>query len=305
MTVTEHPRPLAVLAHLSDLHLTGDGAPLYGLVDADRALARALERLVASGVRPDALVLSGDLADRGEPEAYRRLRAMVWPVAERLGARVVVGCGNHDDRAALRRELLHDAVEGADPGAADAVDAPVHGVHDLGGLRLVVLDSSVPGAHWGELGEDQLAWLAGLLAEPAEHGTVLVVHHPPAPTVLDLALTVELRGQQRLAEVLHGTDVRAVLSGHVHHPLSATLAGVPVHAASSLAYTQDLLAAGGGTRGQDGEQALALVHVLPDTVVHAVAPVAAHPTVGERVESDEVARRLAAAGFVRPEDAVR
>lgn len=302
MTTSEHPRPSVVLAHLTDLHLTGDGGPLYGGVDSTRSLAVALERLERSGVAPDALVLSGDLADRGEPAAYEKLRALVWPAAERMGAEVVVACGNHDDRAALRRVLLSDAAPGVDVGAASGPEAPVHGVHRLGGLRLVVLDSSVPGAHWGAVDEGQLRWLAAELAEPAPLGTVLVLHHPPAPTLLDLALTVELRGQEALAGVLTGTDVRAVLSGHVHHTVSTTVAGIPVHAASGLAYTQDLLAEAGGTRGQDGEQALALVHVLPGVVVHAVAPVAVHPTVGERVLPDEVARRLAAAGITRPGD---
>ncbi|MVA77176.1 phosphodiesterase [Auraticoccus sp. F435] len=294
-TTTEYPRPSVVLAHLTDLHITGDGSPLYGAVDSTRRLAAALDRLERSGVRPDALVLSGDLADRGEPAAYRTLRSLVWPVAERLGAEVVVACGNHDDRAALRQHLLDGAGE---PGAP--ADAPVRSVHRFGGLRVLVVDSSVPGAHWGAVDEEQLGWLAAVLAEPAPLGTVLVVHHPPAPTLLDLALTVELRGQARLAEVLAGSDVRAVLAGHVHHTVSATFAGIPVHAASGLAYTQDLLAEGGGTRGQDGEQAFGLVHVLPGTVVHAVAPVTAHPTVGERVPAEEVARRLAAAGITRP-----
>ncbi|MFM2475506.1 metallophosphoesterase, partial [Burkholderia cenocepacia] len=99
MITTEFPAPSVVLAHLTDLHVTGDGSPLYGVVDSTACLARALERLEASGVRPDALVLSGDLADRGEPEAYARMRALVVPAAERLGAALVVATGNHDDRA--------------------------------------------------------------------------------------------------------------------------------------------------------------------------------------------------------------
>ncbi|GAA2174454.1 3',5'-cyclic adenosine monophosphate phosphodiesterase CpdA [Agrococcus versicolor] len=292
MTTTEHPAPSVVLAHLTDLHVTGEGAPLYGIVDSTASLARALERLEASDVAPDALVLSGDLADRGEPGAYDRIRALVEPAAERMGARLVIATGNHDDRAALRRHLLGDASEPA--------DRPVTAVHRIGDLRIVVLDSSVPGAHWGAVDDEQLAWLADELRTSAPLGTILVLHHPPTPTLLDLALTVELRGQDRLAAVLAGSDVRAILGGHVHHAVSSTFAGIPVHAASGLAYTQDLLARGGGTRGQDGEQALGIVHVLPSTIVSAVAPVGEHAAVGERVEPDEVVRRLAAAGIVRP-----
>src|SRR5690606_12457598 len=110
----------------------------------------------------------------------------------------------------------------------------------FGGMRVIVVDSTVPGAHWGEVPQDQLEWLSAELSSPAPEGTLLLMHHPPLPTVLDLAVTVELRDQPSLAAVLRGTDVRSILSGHVHHPSFGTFAGIPVAVASSIAYGQDL-----------------------------------------------------------------
>ncbi|MFF2632807.1 metallophosphoesterase [Microbacterium sp. NPDC058021] len=289
MIQSEHPRPAKTFVHLADTHLPGDRALLYGAADADGHLELLLERIEASGLRPDALLLAGDLVDRGDRSAYRRLRALVEPVAERIGAEVVWAPGNHDDRAAMRAEL--PLGEAADPAS------PLCFSRWFGGLRVLVLDSTVPGAHWGEIGAAQAAWLRDELSQPAPEGSLLVVHHPPLPTVLDLAVTVELRGQSALAELLRGSDVRAILSGHVHHPSFGTFAGIPVAVASSSAYGQDLAGVVGSTRGQDAAQGYNLVHVYADTVVHSPVSLGRGADVGEHVPAAEAARRIAAAGI--------
>lgn len=288
--VAEHPRPDHVLFHFSDTHLIAADADLYGDVDAEERLRALLGAAEAGGIRPTAIVFTGDLADRGEPGAYDRLRALVEPVAARIGAPVIWVAGNHDDRAALRRGLRDE------PGSAEPLDE----VHVVDGLRIVVLDTTVPGHHHGEISDAQLAWLREVLAEPAPFGTILAMHHPPVPCVLDLAVTVELREQRRLAAVLDGTDVRAVLAGHLHFSTSATFAGIPVSVASATCYTQDLAVEQGGLRGRDAAQAFNYVHVYPDTVVHSVVPIDAGPTVGAASTPEQAAATLAAAGIVIP-----
>jgi 3',5'-cyclic-AMP phosphodiesterase len=74
LRAAEHPRPDYVLLHISDTHLVSDGS-LYGAVDADDLLDELLEQLKPSGLRPNAIIFTGDLADQGEPGAYRKLRA--------------------------------------------------------------------------------------------------------------------------------------------------------------------------------------------------------------------------------------
>ncbi|MEV8263519.1 metallophosphoesterase [Microbacterium sp. NPDC077057] len=288
MILTEHPRPSHTFVHISDTHLPGERSPLYGSgADADANLAEMLDRLVASGLRPDALLFTGDLTDRGDAAAYGRLRELVTPAAAALGCEVVWAAGNHDDRRAMRSEL----------GLAGAGDEPIVEVRWFGGMRVIVVDSTVPGAHWGEVPSSQLEWLEGELSTAAPQGTLLLLHHPPLPTVLDLAVTVELRDQDALAAVLRGSDVRGILSGHVHHPSFGTFAGIPVAVASSSAYGQDLAQPVGATRGQDAAQGYNLVHVYADTIVHSAVSLERGADVGEPVAADEAGRRIAGVGI--------
>jgi Icc protein len=282
----EYPRPDHFLLHLSDTHLLAANGRLYDRVDAEAHLRQLLAELEASEGRPEAIVFTGDLADRGEPGAYERLRELVEPVARRIGAHVIWVMGNHDDRGAFRAGLL-----GEQP-----TSRPVDRVYDVNGLRVITLDSTVPGAHWGEVTSDQLDWLAEELSVRSPHGTILAMHHPPLPSVLDLAVAVELRDQSGLAEVLLGSDVRSILAGHLHYSSTGTFAGIPVSVASATCYTQDLNVPVGGTRGRDGARSFNLVHVYGSTVLHSVVPVG-HYEALDFVDAAETRRRLAASGI--------
>lgn len=266
----QYPPASHVIAHISDTHLLGEGRSLYGKVPVEERLVAALQRLEASPERPDALVFTGDLTDLGEPDAYRRLRAAVEPVAQRMGAELVWVMGNHDERAPYA-SLLFDEPE---------TDAPQDRVHDIRGLRVISLDTTVPGYHHGELTAAQLDWLAGVLAEPAPHGSVLAVHHPPVPTPLEVMAVLELHDQPALAEVLQGSDVRVILGGHLHYSTHSTFAGIPVSVAAATCYTLDLGAdAQRLLSGVDGGQSFDFVHVYADRVVSSTIPATAFPEV--------------------------
>lgn len=259
----QYPPPLRTLIHLSDAHLLAGNPLLGGRYDTAAGLERTLSAIAGLGIRPDALVFTGDLTDLGEPEAYRMLRTLVEPVAEALGAPVIWVAGNHDERPALRDALLD----------LPATEEPVTGVWDLGGLRLIALDTSVPGWHHGDLDDAQLQWLSAQLATPAPLGTLLAMHHPPIPSHLPLFDILELRDQGRLARVIEGTDVRGILAGHLHYSTSATFAGVPVSVAAATCYTMNLTRPAVEVNGMDAGQSFHLVHVYDTTITHAVVPV--------------------------------
>ncbi len=254
--------PTHVIAHLSDTHLTAAGTRYNGTLDADAALHRAvavLQEAVGTGRRLDAVVLSGDLTDTGDPDAYRRLSAAVAGI----DAVPIFTVGNHDIRPTLHRELL---------GRTD--DGPLLQHHDVAGLRVLVLDSTIPGAGHGRLDTDQLEALGKVLERPAEHGSIVVLHHAPVPPPSPLLsyFALERGSRAALARAIAGTDVRIVLAGHHHIAQSAMLEGVPVAVAGSTAIRADPL----GPPGHDRTWASGsfnLVELYPDTVTVSVIPV--------------------------------
>jgi 3',5'-cyclic AMP phosphodiesterase CpdA len=277
-----------VIAHISDTHLLGGGRKLFSTVDVAQNLTRVLDRLRSGDQQIDALVFTGDLADVAEVDAYRWLRGQVEPAAAELGAKLVWVMGNHDERNVYSRELFDDES-----------DDPQDRVHDVGGLRIISLDTSVPGYHHGAITDAQLEWLTAELATPAKHGTVLAMHHPPIEAHNPFVRIIGLDERDRLAAVIAGTDVRTILAGHLHYSTFGQFAGVPVGVASATCYTVDM----GADRAfllsaVDGAQSINLVHVYESDIVHSIVPVeiyeqiAAYPavlrTIAEAMSDDEV-----------------
>jgi 3',5'-cyclic AMP phosphodiesterase CpdA len=259
----QYPAPSHVIAHVSDTHLLAGGRPLYGTANTIEHLEQALAQLERSTAHPQAIIFTGDLADLGEPDAYVRLRSIVEPAAARMNAEIIWVMGNHDERAQYS-SLLFD----------EESDAPQDRVYMIDGLRIISFDTTVPGYHHGDITDEQLDWLRNELATPAPNGTLLAVHHPPIPTpMLEAMGMLELQRQERLAEVLKGSDVRAILAGHLHYSTHSTFAGIPVSVASATCYTLDLSAEDRLLSGVDYGQAVNVVHVYENQTVHSIIPV--------------------------------
>jgi 3',5'-cyclic AMP phosphodiesterase CpdA len=255
-----------VIAHLSDTHLTSAGVRYNGVLDADAALNRAIAVLadaVSAGRRIDAVVLSGDLTDSGDPAAYARLAAAVGSIGGSPAPIAIFATGNHDVRSEFHANLLGSSATG-----------PVLQMHDVNGLRVIVLDSSIPGAGHGRLTSAHLAELRAELATPAAAGSIVALHHaplpPPSPLLSYFAL--ETASRKALSQAIRGTDVRLILAGHHHLAQSAMLGSVPVAVAGSTAIRTDPLAPAGHER-TFASGAFNLVEVFPDTITVSVIPV--------------------------------
>lgn len=258
-----YPAPDHTIVHLSDTHLRADGAPLPGGVDTQAALELAASRIAELRMPVDAIVVTGDVSDDGTLDSYARVRAILRPVAERLGARIVWAMGNHDERPGFRVGLLDEP----------ALDTPIDGVRVVGGLRIIALDSTTAGFHHGSIDGERLERLAGILAEPAPSGSVLALHHAPIASPLSTMDVLELRGQDELAAVLRGSDVRLILGGHLHYPTTGSFAGIPVSVAGAIAYTLDASAGPRGLVGLDGGRSFDLVEFRGDDVLVSTVPV--------------------------------
>jgi len=228
--------------HLSDVHATRDGL-LYDAIDGVERLDAVAEYVQHARITPEAIVITGDLIQRGHADAYPAVGEAFDRLERATGVPVLTVIGNHDDPAAARSLRGHEAGH--------------HRIAHVGDLRFALLDSAS-----GDLGVAQIAWLRAELAEPFGSGTVVALHHPPLGSPLPTLAKAGLRDAGDLLDALVGTDVRTVLSGHFHHPLSAALRGVPVSVGPSLAYHQVMDAGPDRVSGHDWAM-FSLVHVLP------------------------------------------
>jgi 3',5'-cyclic-AMP phosphodiesterase len=230
------------ILHISDTHLLDGGRLHNAAVDTHEALLRVL-RHFDSDDRIELVVASGDLSDDGSVRSYEMLRDALEPWAASRGAQVVYAMGNHDQREGFA------AVLGGDP------SGPLDTVTVAGGVRVIVLDSAVPGAGYGLLRPEQLDRLRRTLSSPAERGSLVVVHHPPVAAATVLLQGLALQRPEELLAAIAGTDVRAVLAGHYHHPLVTVAGGVPVIVSGGIANTADVLAPVGVEHARRGSSA--------------------------------------------------
>jgi len=206
----------SLLAQLSDPHvrLDDDGA-------SARALEAAVEAVLALRPLPQAVLVTGDIANGGDAREYERVRELLAP----LTMPVHVLPGNHDDRDLLRE---HFGLDGA-----GAPGEPLQYTARCGELRVVVCDTMRPGRDDGELRRD---WLQAQLAAEPEPPTIVAVHHVPLTIGLPVLDEIGLPAGDRdwLAELLaRSPHVRRVVGGHVHRTVVGTLGGCGVLACTS------------------------------------------------------------------------
>jgi 3',5'-cyclic-AMP phosphodiesterase len=237
-----------LLAQLSDPHV---GADWEG-VDPVARLGNAVEAVRTLPIPVDAVLVSGDLSDNGSDREYR----LVAELLDRFEVPVHVLPGNHDDRAGIRRGFGL----GGDP------HAPIDYAAELGPLRLLVLDSTVPGQDPGAFEPQQLRWLDAELGRHPERATILAMHHPPLLTGSPEWDAINLPAAERsaLAEVVgRHPQLRAIVGGHLHRIVASTLAGCAVFSAPST-YLQAVPNFASGEVEVDGEPPGFALHALMD-----------------------------------------
>jgi 3',5'-cyclic AMP phosphodiesterase CpdA len=227
---------MTVVVQLSDTHLVGGDRLAYGKIDTLGALRRAAAQLRVIDAQTggiDAIVVTGDLTDHGEPEAYESFReALAW-----FDRPLLVLPGNHD---------LREPMRAAFPGLPAA--GPLDHVARVGALSLVMLDTLLEGEPYGSLSEAQLAWLDDTLTAEAGRPVLLFLHHPPFPTGIAFMDANGLRAPEGLeAVVSRHPGIQLVGCGHVHRSVTVRWAGVPgmIAPAPAHAIAMDLRPDGG------------------------------------------------------------
>jgi 3',5'-cyclic AMP phosphodiesterase CpdA len=202
---------------LSDDHEYGDEAPGFPVVDdgdyeipyAEFMNADAIAAINRLGV--DCTILKGDIADRGLPEQFETA-ARVFAAFDKPHH---VFLGNHDYLQHREGALVDGyAILGAPPAPRSI---------DLGGWRLILVDTVHPGEHFGVFPEERRDWLADALEESRREGrpSLVLSHHQPVPPEhrgsYPNTIGVDPGDSLALFDLLaQAPHVKAMLIGHTH-----------------------------------------------------------------------------------------
>ncbi len=214
-----------LIAQLSDPHVRPEGVLYQDVVDSNAMFAAAIAHLNALDPRPDLVLLSGDLVDKGEAAEYAHLRQLLAGLA----IPTLVIPGNHDEREAFRQAFRDHAYL---PGSG-----PMHyvaGGH--GAVRIVALDVTVPGLHHGDISEDSMHWLDGALSAEPRRPTIIMMHQPPFDCGVPYLDAYHCRNGERLAEmVARHPSVERIVCGHVHRFMQLRFGGTMLCTSPSTA----------------------------------------------------------------------
>ena len=216
------------IAQISDLHIKPPGSLAYGRVDTAAALERCVAALNAFRPKPDFVVISGDLADTPTPDEYRHLTRLLASL-ELPFASIP---GNHDSRDMMRVTFPQPYADSS---------GPLNQQVKIGGLDLMLLDSSVPGKPHGELDAPTLHWLDAALASSPGRPSLVFLHHPPFRSGIWHMDRQNLLNAGELATVVkRHPRVQLIAAGHVHRAAFTMFAGVPTTICPASNHAVDL-----------------------------------------------------------------
>lgn len=206
-----------LIAQITDTHIKLPGKLAYQKVDTAVMLERCVAHLQGLKQQPDLILLTGDLVDLGRPEEYDHLKSILAPIRQRI----IAIPGNHDERNAMRDAF---AAGGYLPKERDSFLQFV--IEDDYPLRLIGLDTLIPGQGGGELCDARLAWLDETLARKPDAPTLVMMHHPPFQTGIGHMDDIGLKGAVGFeAVVAKYPQIKLVLCGHLHRVIRADVGG--------------------------------------------------------------------------------
>jgi 3',5'-cyclic AMP phosphodiesterase CpdA len=220
-----------LICQLTDLHVRPAGMAACRVIETNMFAERAFRAVARFNPRPDVVLLTGDLTANGLDAEYARLARLIRKF---LPMPVFVIPGNHDQREALRKCLQHL------PGVTSDPQYVQYAVDDYP-VRLVMLDTLVPGATHGELRGEQLEFLDRTLSAVPDKPTLVAMHHPPFLCGIAHMDRIILRNAAEFTAIIaKHRQVERIVCGHHHRSIVAQVAHTICLIAPSTAHQVEM-----------------------------------------------------------------
>lgn len=205
-----------LVVQLSDSHLFAEAnGRLLGMDTAD-SLTQVVRLVGEEQSAIDLVLATGDLSQDGSLESYLRFRDITAPI----DAPIRWFPGNHDETDAMR-----EATAGT-----DLLDPVI----DLGPWRVILLDSTIPGAVPGQVTDGQLQLLEQAIQAAPDKHLLISFHHHPVPIGSQWMDRIGIYNPEKLFAVLDCyPNVRCLLWGHVHQEIDRMRGSVRLLASPS------------------------------------------------------------------------
>lgn len=213
-----------LIAQISDAHIPGWGKKTYGIAPMAENLARCVDHINQCDPKPDVVLVTGDITSDGTTEEARHAASLL----NKLQSPFYIIPGNHDDPASLGASFAEHTC----PPKCQGFNNYVIENFDV---RLIAVDSTIPGSSGGKFCQTRATWLDARLSEAKDRPTVIFMHHPPVKcgvleTDVDGFIGADLLG----GIVEKYTNIERIICGHIHLPAHVRWRGTVVSTAPSM-----------------------------------------------------------------------
>jgi Icc protein len=199
---------MMLIAQMTDTHIVDKNEDLFfePLTKTKERLSKVIAYLNEMNPLPDALLFTGDASDTGTQASYCHLKEIMEP----LKIPFYVIPGNHDCRKEMRKAFLKYSYM--------PKEGFIHYVINEYPIRLIGLDTHVPGEAYGHICEERLFWLNQILGTDKEKPTLIFMHHPPAKTGCKVFDRIGCFTHPEFERLLSSqSHLLGMVTGHYHH----------------------------------------------------------------------------------------
>lgn len=203
---------------MTDLHLGPTPDFKCRNLETFKSLQSVLNAISTDGRRDNRLLLTGDIASDGQPEAYQQLDQLL----SSEGNQILWLPGNHDRMDLMQKNLKN---------------FPFIPIYETEHWAILMLDSSVQGQPGGLISKSEMRELEQRLINLPNKNILVAMHHSPVEVGSHWVDQHRIANHHQLYQLLasHG-KVRAVINGHIHQSHEIDWGGIPVYATPSTCF---------------------------------------------------------------------